>query len=796
MGESERPPGRSMKVASLFSGCGALDLGLQQAGHDIILQAECDEAARTVLQARFPGVHMVRDVAELECLPVETEVVAASFPCIDVSHAGSRAGVDGAATGLVRHVFRLIAHPRSPRVQWLLLENVTGLLDRHHVDGSPPREPAIAYVVAELERLGYSWAHRVINCTAFGIPQRRRRVFLVASKHGDPRDVLLSCDFQCLGGCRQVFPGPCACCALTIDAHLPRGEASHQMWADQHSPGICIDLSNAQGSPAVGLTPTFTQSNCRMGVLLGDGQFGLLRIQDAERLQGLPEGWTEPAAVVCASHSVSRSREGAEHRFETAVRWMLLGNAVCVPVARWVGTQLARPYQHKYTGHASEQFKSAVPTIWPRCAWALHGERRHGAVSVGEYPCYTRFTPLAQFIGGLGPPPSAEALAMWVKRMHTAGWNLHGPLHGLVQRLSTEVQRSMELQQVAGGPGGKERCAIAFMTWRESLQPEQLAAHAYVREPSKRALVWVKQGTFPHWPALVVDASAGDHIPEKLATDRLASLADAVLVIYLGDASCYWLRRAHTTDWHQGYEAHKDGGARGNRAQRLMFEKAMREAHILAAGPAPLLLGGPAAVDTPQAPDPEPRATPGDVAAPCVAQEPTAAQVCPEPRATPGNVEASCLAPERQTRGPGESLCKGRCKCCVKPIAGGPRCIMEGVTRLAAAGHLGASITASGVRDSGRLKGKRIGVFWPLDARHYFARLVDFDFLTCMWHIHYDDDKTEALALWKERIMFDPAEAVVPAATDACGRDDEDAATGMLNLAQDAAGSKRLCIRK
>ena len=794
-----------MKVASLFSGCGALDLGLQQAGHHIILQAECDEAARTVLQARFPGVHLVRDVVELECLPTETEVLAASFPCIDVSRAGSRAGVDGAATGLVRHVFRLIAHPRSPRVQWLLLENVSGLLDRHHVHGGPPREPAIAYVVTELERLGYSWAHRVINCTAFGIPQRRRRVFLVASLHGDPRDVLLSCDFQCLGGCRQVFPGPCACCAVTFGAHWPSSdgaEAPQQLWADASSPGVCIDLSNAQCSPAVGLAPTFTKSNCRMGVLLGDGQFGLLRIQDAERLQGLPEGWTEPAAVVCASHSVSRSREGAEHRFETAVRWTLLGNAVCVPVARWVGSQLARPYQHKYTGRDSEQFKAMVPNIWPRCAWALHGERRHGDLSVGEYPCYTRFIPLAEFIGGLGPSPSAEALEVWVKRMHTAGWNLHGPLRGLVQRLSAEVQRSMELQPAAGGPGGAEHCAIAFMTWRESLQPEQLARQAFIREPWKRALVWVKQGPFPHWPALVVDASAGDHVPEKLADKRLASHADAVLVIYLGDASCHWLRRAHTTDWHQGYEAHKDGGAQGNRAQRLMFEKAMREARALAAGPVTmLLLGGPAAVDVAQAAGSEPGTTQGDEAAPSAAPKRQATRACPEPGATPGNAAASSVAPGHQmaTRGPGESLCQRRCKACVKPVAGGGRCIMEGVVRLAAAGHTGAMITASSVRDSCGLKGHFIDVFWSLDARHYRARLVDFDFITCMWQIHYEDDKTEALALWKERIVYYPAqpeaEAEVPAALGATGGDDEDVTAGILTMAQDAEARKRLCIR-
>ena len=144
-------------------------------------------------------------MAELERLPLETELLSASFPCVDVSRAGVRAGIDGASTGLVRHVFRLLGDPSGPRVPWVLLENVCGLLDRA---GDAP--PAVAFVVEELERLGYSWAQRVVTSAAFGIPQRRRRVFIVASRHGDPRDVLLAQSYACLGACAAAFGAPCA----------------------------------------------------------------------------------------------------------------------------------------------------------------------------------------------------------------------------------------------------------------------------------------------------------------------------------------------------------------------------------------------------------------------------------------------------------------------------------------------------------------------------------------------------------------------------------------------------------
>lgn len=94
------------------------------------------------------------------------------------------------STGLVRHVFRLLkgAVDAKRPVPWVLLENVEALLDRQ-----TEKPPAVHYIVAALEALGYdSWAHRVICSAAFGVPNRRKRVFIVASWSGDARDVLLS----------------------------------------------------------------------------------------------------------------------------------------------------------------------------------------------------------------------------------------------------------------------------------------------------------------------------------------------------------------------------------------------------------------------------------------------------------------------------------------------------------------------------------------------------------------------------------------------------------------------------
>uniref|UniRef100_A0A1D2A1D0 DNA (cytosine-5-)-methyltransferase n=3 Tax=Auxenochlorella protothecoides TaxID=3075 RepID=A0A1D2A1D0_AUXPR len=327
-----------MKVASLFSGAGALDLGLHQAGHEVILLCEADQGARQVLTSAFPGVHITEDVAALERLPEETELLAAGFPCIDVSRAGLRRGLEGKSTGLVRHVFRLLrvaARARRP-VPWVLLENVEALLDR--ANGEPP---VMQYIARQFQELGYgSWAYRVVNSAGFGLPNRRRRVFIVASMHGDARDVLLAQGAMgCPGSCKHLFDGQlCYSCYCSSDRSAR--EVSY-----------AIDLGNAISPAGEDVVPTFTTSNDRMLLLLSSGLSGMLRCDDAERLQGLPEGYTKPcwplAGPGLGGHRLARPRD-VDAETAAAKRWDLLGNAVTVPVARWLGERLAQPYAFKY----------------------------------------------------------------------------------------------------------------------------------------------------------------------------------------------------------------------------------------------------------------------------------------------------------------------------------------------------------------------------------------------------------------------------------------------------------------
>src|SRR5580658_2325421 len=124
-GQKTAPKGRLHNVAGLFAGVGGLERGLHRAGHETVLLCENEPAATAVLRARFPGVKYHADVTNLAKLPRRTTLVAAGFPCQDLSQAGQTAGIAGSRSGLVGEVFRLAEKHRTP---WILLENVPFML--------------------------------------------------------------------------------------------------------------------------------------------------------------------------------------------------------------------------------------------------------------------------------------------------------------------------------------------------------------------------------------------------------------------------------------------------------------------------------------------------------------------------------------------------------------------------------------------------------------------------------------------------------------------------------------------
>jgi len=159
-----------MRVGSLFTGIGGLDLGLERAGlGEVVWQCEANEYRRRVLELRRPGVPCFPDVVALAADPSvapPVDVLCGGFPCQDLSLAGAGAGLAGARSGLW---FRYLELVRALRPRGVLVENVPGLLSR-----------GIKVVVAGLTDAGYRVEATRLQAADLGAPHKRERVFVVA----------------------------------------------------------------------------------------------------------------------------------------------------------------------------------------------------------------------------------------------------------------------------------------------------------------------------------------------------------------------------------------------------------------------------------------------------------------------------------------------------------------------------------------------------------------------------------------------------------------------------------------
>lgn len=177
-------------AVSLFAGVGGFDLALERSGVDVVASVEIDKNARGVLAHRFPNSRLFEDVTKVSGSDLLSAgfqprggIVTGGFPCQDLSIAGRRAGLGGERSGLFFEIVRLLDELKP---DWFILENVPGLLS-----SNGGRDMGI--VVSSLVELGYGLAWRVLDAQFFGVPQRRRRVFIVGrfgDDGGTPSEIL------------------------------------------------------------------------------------------------------------------------------------------------------------------------------------------------------------------------------------------------------------------------------------------------------------------------------------------------------------------------------------------------------------------------------------------------------------------------------------------------------------------------------------------------------------------------------------------------------------------------------
>jgi DNA (cytosine-5)-methyltransferase 1 len=339
-GSSQRAAPR-LRLASFFSGIGGVDLGFDRAGFETVYQNEIKPFCREVLDRHWPGVERSGDIrsVNVEDIPA-ADVWAAGFPCQDLSLArmGDRSGLRGSQSGLFFEFVRL-ARSAKPRV--ILLENVHGLLSSHG-----GRDFAI--VLKTLDELGYGLAWRVLNSKDFGVPQQRRRVFLVGVL-GDGRSA-----------------GEILFVSERSDRHTPaRGSDGKK------APSL---FQTVVGDPSEGpLTKAlahciYAESARHTGtdwsrnyVWYPDGRVRRLTPGEVERAQGFPEGWTLPGQS--SQYDVNRL---------DSLRYHAVGNSVTPQVAEWIGTRTLKvmspllergPIASDLTQHESASRTSAAHAL-------------------------------------------------------------------------------------------------------------------------------------------------------------------------------------------------------------------------------------------------------------------------------------------------------------------------------------------------------------------------------------------------------------------------------------------------
>jgi DNA (cytosine-5)-methyltransferase 1 len=182
-----------MKIGSLFSGYGGLDLAVSRVfGAEVVWHCEWEDAPSAVLEVHWPGVPNYRDVSKVDFSQVErVDILTGGFPCQDVSLAGKRKGLtDGTRSNLWFEFLRAI---ETIRPRFVVIENVRGLLSAtansnlelatSGLDYEPglPILRAGSVVAGSLADIGYDCKWVTLRASDAGAPHRRERVFMLAT---------------------------------------------------------------------------------------------------------------------------------------------------------------------------------------------------------------------------------------------------------------------------------------------------------------------------------------------------------------------------------------------------------------------------------------------------------------------------------------------------------------------------------------------------------------------------------------------------------------------------------------
>jgi len=302
-----------MKFIELFAGIGAFRLGLERTGHTCVWANEWLEKPRKIYGKNFGEQPDGRDIRDVSAGDIpDADLLVGGFPCATFSVAGKRTGfsLEDTRGTLAFEMFRLA---RDKSIPYILFENVKGLLNH---DGGRTFE----IILEVLDGMGYDCQWELLDSQNFGVPQHRERIFLIANLRGEPRP--------------KVFPiGR----ANSQDA-LPTAESleneGEPCEVSQWRRGY-FRRYKSYGVPT--LTANMGTGGHNVPFLKGIAfeESGVTTIRkltplECERLQGLPDNWTE---------FYDDGKKVADNE-----RYERCGRTITIPVVEAIGRRLHEFY--------------------------------------------------------------------------------------------------------------------------------------------------------------------------------------------------------------------------------------------------------------------------------------------------------------------------------------------------------------------------------------------------------------------------------------------------------------------
>lgn len=289
-----------MKYGSICSGIGSEHVAWEGLDWECMFFSEIDEFASGVLKEHYPEVKNIGDFMHYEWTKedCEVELLIGGTPCQSFSLSGKRLGLDDLRGNLTIEFLRIIQRIK-PR--WFVWENVPGIL-------SSNKGRDFGFILGKMAELGYGFAYRILDAQFFGVPQRRRRVFVVGY-FGDwrpPTAVLfeqgsMSGDFKTCKESKEKDTAKSKACFREKNYGMISNCLTTKQRYDFESEVFVVKDQTIR---------KFTPIEC-------------------ERLQGLPDNYT-----------LIPWRGKSKEKCPKTQRYKVIGNGFAVPVVKWIGERI------------------------------------------------------------------------------------------------------------------------------------------------------------------------------------------------------------------------------------------------------------------------------------------------------------------------------------------------------------------------------------------------------------------------------------------------------------------------